>query len=214
MDAARTGRTQPLGDLAGARHRVHGRAPAGDERMPGELPPTQRLHVRGRVQRRRGGRGRRHRRRVHQAGRDLRRQLPRLRGGHDRPRRPTTTRTKAAWVPSENGVVHRRRCARTAARRSSTSTATATPTAAAELADARHRRRRAHEARAAVRTPATSLWRVAGQALHAVGLQLALRLQGRLPPARRGAAAAAVLPRVRGRRLDRRRCSTRRSASA
>ena len=189
------GQTKPLGDLE-VRATEYTVGADGEERMPGELPDSQRLHVRRRVLRRRGRRGRRDRRQVHQAGHDLRRQLPRLQGGNDRSlrllrrgqgrvgavrERPRDQDRLRGQRPRERR--HRRR--RHGRQR-------------------RPRRRRAPEARAAVRRRQVAVAR-RGRALHALGLQLALRLPRAVRRPRRGAAPAAVLPRVRGRRLDHRR---------
>ena len=171
-----------------ARHRVHGR-PERRRGDAGRAAGHERLHLRRRVQRRRGGRGRRHRRRVHQAGRHLRRQLPRL------PRRHVVP---AAYYDEDEGrlgAVRERHRHRAVDRRPAGVDVDGDGTAdepARRAHGARHRRGRA--SRSSPRSYAAPSSAVARrrQALHAVGLQLALRLRGRLRPARRGAAAAAA----------------------
>ena len=190
------GTIKPLGDLD-VRATEYTVGANGDEAMPGELPATQRLHLRGRVQRRRGRRGGRHRRHASPS----RSRPTSTTSSASRPARssppPTTTRRKGAWVPSDE---RRRDQDRGRGRRPATSTSTATtadgagsPTLGiddAELA----------EARAAVRRRQEPLAR-RGPALHAVGLQLAVRLPApscdaaeRGPAARRRTAPSARPP--------------------
>ena len=102
MDAAER-QTKPLGDLdvRATEYTVGAERRRGDARRAAR---HERVHVRRRVQRRRGGRGRRHRRPVHQARHHLRRQLPRLPGRHGRPRR-VLRRGEGRVGAAKNGVV-------------------------------------------------------------------------------------------------------------
>ena len=104
---------------------------------------------------------------------------------------------KGAWVPSKNGLVIK--IVSEANGRANVDTDGDGTADNAGLDDAER-----HEARPAVRRRQVAVAR-RGRALHALGLQLALRLPRAVRRPRRGAAPAAVLPRVPGRRLDHRR---------
>ncbi len=112
-------------------------------------------------------------------------------------------KAKAAWVPSQNGIVLDV-VSETGGKAQVDVDGDGTADSGEQAHRPRHRRRGADQARAAVRRRRLAVAR-AGEALHAVGLQLALRLQGQLPAAGQRPAAAPVLPGVRGGRLDRRR---------
>ena len=171
-DAARTARE-------GARRRSNVRATEftigdnGPAAMPGELPPTSRLHVRGRVLGRRGRRGRRDRRRSSTSRSSPTSTTSSASPPARRCRSGYYDREQGAWVAGAERPRDRdRRRGRRRARR-------------------RHRRRRRGRQRAALgiddaerassrssTTPARAVAR-RDHALHAVGLQLAYGAAGR-----------------------------------
>ena len=127
-------------------------------RDAGRAARLERLHVRRRVQRRRGRRGRRHRRQVRPSrSRPTSTTSSASRRARSSPP-PTTTRQRAHWVPSKNGLVIKVLSSRRRHARPSTPTATADPTApttdAAHLDDAELRQLAQQYA------AGKSLWRV------------------------------------------------------
>ena len=170
------GSTKPLGDDLQVRATEYTVGASGDEAMPGELPPSSgytyavELSVDEAVD---AGATDRH---VRQAGRVLRRQLPRVpgrdgrAGGLLRPRSRRVgarRRRRGDRDPGRAGRSRDHRCRRRRPRRQRRG-----------ARQARHRRRRAHQARQLYDARQEPLARP-GEALHAVGLQLAVRARRR-----------------------------------
>ena len=197
------GTTQPLGDTLEVRATEYTRRAPAASAMPGELPDTSAYTYAVEFSVDQAVEARRHRRR-----RSPSRSSPTsTTSSTSRPARPspprTTTRRRRAWVP-----VRERRRARGRLRDGGMAQVDVDGDGAADsgaalaelgiddaeltkLAQQLRRRR--------------LLWRVAGQALHAVGLQLALRLQGATARRRtRSPPPPPYCPECQARGLDRR----------
>ena len=176
--SSRTASAKPLDELK-VRVTEFTYGDQGDEAMPGSLPANSRLHVRRRVQRRRGAEGRRDPGQLRQAADQLHRELHRRARRQRRPHRllrPRDGRVEGREErPRHQGPLRGGRHRRRRHRRRRQGRRRHRP---------RHDRRGAQAARDALRARPGAVAR-ADHPLHAVGPQLALR-----PAARRPAAAA------------------------